>query len=216
MRALFALVPMIVASQALELTPSNWNEHTAGKTVFLKMFAPWCGHCKAMKPAWDAVSKEYKNSDFVLMADVDCVGEGKEICDKNGVRGFPTIKYGDPNNLEDYKGGRDEDALRKFAAELKPSCNVATHDHCSDEQIKVIEGFQKLEKEELQQLIDKAEAGIMGFEAQFEKKVKELQALYEEYVSTKEKGVMDIEKSSNMNLMKSVLHHKNSEKKQEL
>ena len=36
-----------------------------------------------------------------------------------GVRGYPTIKHGDPNNLEDYKGGRDYSALEKFAKGLK-------------------------------------------------------------------------------------------------
>ena len=67
-------------------------------------------------------------------ADVDCIGDGKPLCDKDGVRGFPTVKWGSPDDLQDYKGGRDFDALNTFAAELKPSCSVANVDACTDEQ----------------------------------------------------------------------------------
>jgi len=31
----------IGACSALELTPSNWDSETAGKTVFIKFLAPW-------------------------------------------------------------------------------------------------------------------------------------------------------------------------------
>jgi len=64
-----------------------------------------------MKPAWDKLMTEYSSSKSALVADVDCTAAGKPLCDSNGVRGFPTIKYGDPSNLEDYKGGRDFDSL---------------------------------------------------------------------------------------------------------
>ena len=41
------------------------------------------------------------------------------------MRGFPTIKYGDPSDLQAYEGGRDEKALKKFAEEkLVPMCSV--------------------------------------------------------------------------------------------
>merc|ERR1712151_208996 len=53
-----------------------------------------------------------------LIADVDCTAAGKPLCEANGVQGFPTIKWGDPSNLEDYDGGRDYDSLKKFAPRI--------------------------------------------------------------------------------------------------
>ena len=49
-----------------------------------------------MKPAWDSLAQEYKNSDKVVVADVDCTAEGKDLCERFGVQGFPTIKCAVP------------------------------------------------------------------------------------------------------------------------
>jgi len=32
---------LLAATNATELTPDNWDEATAGKTVFIKFQAPW-------------------------------------------------------------------------------------------------------------------------------------------------------------------------------
>jgi len=52
-----------------------------------------------MKPAFDKLMKEYEGHATAGVFDVDCTAAGKPLCDSNGVRGFPTIKYGDPNSL---------------------------------------------------------------------------------------------------------------------
>jgi thiol-disulfide isomerase/thioredoxin len=40
------LLSLLAATNAVELSADNYDEMVAGKTVFLKFFAPWCGHCK--------------------------------------------------------------------------------------------------------------------------------------------------------------------------
>ena len=36
-----ALLSTLALASATELTPSNWDSETAGKTVFIKFLAPW-------------------------------------------------------------------------------------------------------------------------------------------------------------------------------
>jgi len=80
---------------------------------------------------------EFADSPSSLVADVDCTTEGKDLCDKVGVRGYPTIKYGDPGDLKDYQGGRSFDDLKKFAEEnLGPSCGPGENIDLCDEDTK--------------------------------------------------------------------------------
>jgi len=112
-----------------------------------------------MKPDWDKLMKEYQDNPSILVADVDCTAGGKDLCEEVGVQGFPTIKHGDPNNLEDYEGGRDFKALQKFAKKnLGPRCGPATLDLCSAEDKSKIEGFMSMSIEDLKKDIAEKEA----------------------------------------------------------
>jgi len=89
--------------------------------------------------------EEFKGSSTALVADVDCTTEGKELCEKHGVSGYPSIKYGDPAELKDYNGGRTFDDLKKFAGEnLGPSCGPDRLDLCSDGDKARFETFMKM------------------------------------------------------------------------
>ena len=72
-----------------------------------------------MKPDWDKLTVKFEDNPTVLIADVDCTAEGKPLCDANGVEGFPTLKHGSPDNLQEYEGGRDYDELLTFAADAE-------------------------------------------------------------------------------------------------
>jgi len=97
-----------------------------------------------MKPDWDSLGSTYADSKTVVIGDVDCTAGGKPLCDKFGVRGYPTIKYFNPPDEEgeDYKGGRDLPALKKFVeTELGPGCSADTIENCSEEQKKDLETY---------------------------------------------------------------------------
>eukprot|EP00439_Symbiodinium_sp_Y106_P041784 s5466_g5.t1 len=112
---LFAVMATTATGAGLDLTEEDWDVKTAGKNVFVKFYAPWCGHCQNMKPAWDQLAQEYKDHDHILIANVDCIGAGKSKCAEVGIKTFPTLKFGSPHDLEDYRGSRDFEDLAAFA-----------------------------------------------------------------------------------------------------
>ena len=168
------------------------------------MFAPWCGHCKKMKPDWDKLMDEYKDHETKLIADVDCTADGKAICDSNGVKGFPTIKYGDPSDLQDYQGPRTYDALKKFAEEeLKPTCSPTNLDLCDDEKKKEIDALMALDDQALDDKISTEEKKIEEAEKVFKAGVEKLQETYQKLMAEKEETEAKV-KASGLGLMKSV------------
>eukprot|EP00697_Spironema_sp_BW2_P010442 gnl/Spiro4/25670_TR12789_c0_g1_i1.p2 gnl/Spiro4/25670_TR12789_c0_g1~~gnl/Spiro4/25670_TR12789_c0_g1_i1.p2 ORF type:complete len:193 (+),score=62.84 gnl/Spiro4/25670_TR12789_c0_g1_i1:67-645(+) len=133
-----ALLAAFVAGDAVTLTNSNFKAqvHDSGKNSFIKFYAPWCGHCKAMKPAWDQLGSDFFGSS-VLIGDVDCIAE-TELCSQFGVSGYPTVKYFTPETGEkgaDYQGGRDIETLKKFVQEkLETKCSVADITSCDEKE----------------------------------------------------------------------------------
>ena len=55
----FIVALLAAGAHSIELTPETWDDKTAGESGFVKFFAPWCGHCKRMKPAWDSLMEEF-------------------------------------------------------------------------------------------------------------------------------------------------------------
>jgi len=160
-----------------------------------------------MKPDWDKLMDAFADSDTALIADVDCTAEGKPLCDANGVQGFPTLKWGDPSNLEDYKGGRDFASLEKFAKEnLKPMCSPANIDLCDAEKKATIEKFLAMDGGELDKLIAENDKKIEEAEAAFKTGVEGLQARYQKMMEEKDKTQEEI-KNSGLGLMKACKAH---------
>merc|ERR1712113_154847 len=157
-----------------------------------------------MKPDWDKLMNEWANSKDSLIADVDCTAEGKALCEEVGVQGFPTIKHGDPNNLEDYEGGRDYKALAKFAKEnLGPKCGPASLDLCDEGNKTMIEKFMKMDANELQKAIKEKDDSMAKVEKDLEDLLKSLQSQYEEGQKKRDDEKAKI-KNSGLGLMKSV------------
>jgi thiol-disulfide isomerase/thioredoxin len=149
-----------------------------GKTVFLKFCAPSSVYCRMLKPDWEKLMDEFADSETALVADVDCsTAGGKPLCDYyNGVKGYPSLKYGDPSSrLEDYKGERDYNTLKKFFDEnLKPMCSPANIALCDDEVRATIEKFQAMTPDELDLLTLASEDAMEEAETQFKASVKEI------------------------------------------
>jgi thioredoxin-like negative regulator of GroEL len=156
-----------------------------------------------MKPAWDQLMEEFKDSKTALVADVDCTVH-QDLCGKFGVQGYPTIKYGDPNNMEDYQGGRTFEDMQAFAKEnLGPSCGPANLDLCDADQKKSIEEALALSADDLAAKITEGEKKMEDAESNFKKAVEELQANYEKLQKEKDDTVAAVKKGG-LGMLKSV------------
>lgn len=95
------------------LTDKNFNETIAKhKFALIEFYAPWCGHCKSLKPVYAEAATKIKEVDAeVLIAKVDATEE-KDLGTRFSVAGFPTLKWfvdGEP--ALDYNGGRSVDDI---------------------------------------------------------------------------------------------------------
>jgi thiol-disulfide isomerase/thioredoxin len=105
----------------VHLTEALWSNFRGahGDKGFMVMFyAPWCKHCKRMKPDYASASEIVLKTHGVSMAAVDCTSAGgKDLCTKHKVRGFPNLQWftadgdGGIKEGEAYRGGRGEDDL---------------------------------------------------------------------------------------------------------
>ncbi|XP_066543542.1 protein disulfide-isomerase A5 [Amia ocellicauda] len=83
------------SSDVFHLTDESFDQFLEEHPSVLVMFyAPWCGHCKKMKPDYDeaaAILNKDKDSPGVLAA-VDATIH-KTIGERYHISGFPTVKY---------------------------------------------------------------------------------------------------------------------------
>jgi len=93
------------------LNSENWQEMISEGPILVKFFAPWCGHCKALAPTWKTLASKYQ--DIFAVAKLDCTLYS-EICAKQGIVAYPTIKLYIEGKDYLYKGIRDMKAFANF------------------------------------------------------------------------------------------------------
>ena len=73
------------------LTSKNLDETLKNyEYVFIKLFAPWCPHCKQMAPEYEKLAKRVESeklNDRILIAQVDCDVE-RDLAMKFQIPGF--------------------------------------------------------------------------------------------------------------------------------
>jgi len=153
---------------------------------------------------WEKLADEWADKSDVLIAEIDCTAEGKPICDEAGIKGFPTLKFGDPLSLEDYQGGRTYSDFSTFAnANLKPMCSPSKLELCDDEKKAEIEKLIAMPDGELEAIIATEEEKLEEAEKFFKEEVQKLQSRYNDLVAEKD-AKDDAVKNSGLGLMKSV------------
>ena len=111
-RALF-FIALCAPPVHADISEAQFNVLHGTRSFFVKFYAPWCGHCKALAPTWQQL--EAKHPEHV--ASVDCTAE-TALCERLGIEGYPTLKLFTPakQQPEQYKGQRNLGALSDWLA----------------------------------------------------------------------------------------------------
>lgn len=157
---------------------------------------------------------KFADSKTELVAEVDCASEqGSRLCQEHKIHGYPTMKYGDPLSLKDYKGGRDFEALEKFAIEnLQPICSPSNLEPCEHEQKEEIRRLMDMEDTKLDMLITEKEHAMDVMEEEFKTLVEDLQQQYHAALK-KMDDKLDSIRDSGLNHMRAVLASKKKKAK---
>ncbi|BBN14363.1 protein disulfide-isomerase A6 [Marchantia polymorpha subsp. ruderalis] len=107
-------------SDVVVLTPANFDAVVLDKSkdVLVEFYAPWCGHCKSLAPVYEEVATAFKKESNVVVAKCDADAH-RELGERFGVHGFPTIKFFPKNQKEgvEYDADRDLEDFVKYLNE---------------------------------------------------------------------------------------------------
>jgi thiol-disulfide isomerase/thioredoxin len=103
-----------------ELSPAEFKEKSKNTKMFTLFYANWCGHCKNMKPQWEAAANKVntgqdKKMVMVNVGDQDDASQ-EQLRKEYNIRGYPTIVDIDGGKqVGEYSGDRNENAFVKHA-----------------------------------------------------------------------------------------------------
>ncbi|KAM0563056.1 hypothetical protein ACHAPJ_001900 [Fusarium lateritium] len=108
------------SSPVLQVNARNYEQLIAKSnyTSIVEFYAPWCGHCQSLKPAYEKAAKNLEGLAQVVAIDCDAESN-KAFCGNMGVQGFPTLKIVRPGKnsgnpvVEDYQGQRSAGAIQE-------------------------------------------------------------------------------------------------------
>ncbi|KAL1893723.1 hypothetical protein Sste5346_006224 [Sporothrix stenoceras] len=84
----------------------------SNRTSIIEFYAPWCGHCKNLKPEFEKAARSLDGLANVVA--INCE-DAKDVCRDLGVQGYPTLKIARPPKakakgrrtvVDDYQGQR--------------------------------------------------------------------------------------------------------------
>ncbi|CAK5275629.1 unnamed protein product [Mycena citricolor] len=113
--SLLSLVSYVAAEEAsdvLSLTASTFHDIDSESLILVEFFAPWCGHCKALAPHYEEAATKLKTRGIKL-AKVDCVDQA-DLCQSNGIQGYPTLKVYKNGTPSEYTGPRKADGIESY------------------------------------------------------------------------------------------------------
>jgi len=109
-------------AEVVSLTAGTFEHQTQAATGattgnwFVMFFAPWCGHCKRLKPTWSETAQalaEQEDASYTTLATVDCTVE-KSVCERFAIRSYPTLLFFHQGKMAKYEKKRSKESLLEF------------------------------------------------------------------------------------------------------
>ena len=104
------LLLVVYSAEVVKLTEENFDGQFASKDWLIKFYAPWCHHCKTLKPIFQQLAETVSH---VGIAEVDAT-ESKKIAQRFNVSSYPTIIYKQEGLVGVYDGPRTIEGLSFF------------------------------------------------------------------------------------------------------
>jgi len=104
-------------SAVIESTPETFEADAlaAGTAALVEFYAPWCGHCKQLKPEYRRLAAAFEGDAAVNVVAYDASSHGAP--EGFDVQGFPTLVFlpaDDKSTPEPYEGPRTAEAMEEF------------------------------------------------------------------------------------------------------
>ncbi len=102
-------------SRVINLTEANFEESMkSGKPWLIKIYAPWCGHCKRLAPVWSELADDLKGE--VNVAAIDATVE-TTLARRFRISGYPSLFFTNDGGamFARFQGRRDLETLKDFA-----------------------------------------------------------------------------------------------------
>ncbi|KAF1808203.1 hypothetical protein P152DRAFT_462777 [Eremomyces bilateralis CBS 781.70] len=115
-------------SPVLQVDSTNYDRliTKSNYTSIVEFYAPWCGHCQSLKPAYEKAAKSLDG--LAKVASVNCdAEENRPLCARFDVKGFPTLKIIKPSKkpgkptVEDYQGPRTAKGITDIVVDKIPN-----------------------------------------------------------------------------------------------
>lgn len=110
------------STKVVDLCDSNFPDKSDETVWMIEFYAPWCGHCQQLKPKYISAAKTLTKSkeEGIKFGAVDCTKE-QYLCQKYGVKGYPTLKAYVNGKMKSYQGPREEDSMIGFVKSVRDS-----------------------------------------------------------------------------------------------
>lgn len=113
-------IEVYTVNNVVQLNPDNFNDIVdLHELSFIKFYAPSCGHCTKMAPAFAQLAKDYSKDTQVLIAEIN-TSTYEEFTDSFGIFHIPTLYlFNKGDKIIEFTGNKTNRDMNAFLIKMK-------------------------------------------------------------------------------------------------